>query len=61
MFISLYRNWNNIATVNSNILKYNVKVNKNYLKQFINQLKIIIREILKWNRLKNKNKNRKNS
>lgn len=61
MFISLYRNWNNIATVNSNILKYNVKVNKNYLKQFINQFKIIIREILKWNRLKNKNKNRKNS
>lgn len=61
MFISLYRNWNNIATVNSNILKYNVKVKKNYLKQFINQLKIIIREILKWNRLKNKNKNRKNS
>lgn len=61
MFILLYTNWNNIATVNSNILKYNVKVNKNYLKQFINQLKIIIREILKWNRLKNKNKNRKNS
>lgn len=44
MFISLYRNWNNIATINSNIIKYNVKMNKNYLKQFIN-LKLSIEKL----------------
>lgn len=44
MFISLYRNWNNIATINSNIIKYNVKVNKNYLKQLFN-LKLSIEKL----------------